>query len=393
MRTPLRIGHSLIAAALLSGAAASVAAQPAGHVTVDFPVQTTSASGTPSDTVGIVSGSGSIEHWFSKDRGRVFYELSMDRFRTAEAFDTWLHNAGAVGNFAVRGSTVNVGGALFWRENSGGWSDAGFRGVNLQSSIERSLPKGTLTAAYNFYARSFPDAQALNQVEHYGHVRGVVNLPTRTTFVGVAGAGWKRYDGDVTEMLATAPLPEAGMRGRGRGALLLGSMSSYRLLNEPVARTLWMWSARAAQSLDDRTGIWVEHEQRRANGDAPPALVWTPPLYYDDGVYDDPYVVETRTWRAGVRHVFAAGHQLGASVDRAVRRFDGLDIVNEEGISGGQRSDTLLRNGVDTEITVRSSGAFDVVLLASYGYVRNTSNDRAETYRSHIGSLGLSFRF
>jgi hypothetical protein len=272
---------------------------------------------------------------------------------------------------------MSTGAAAFWRSNSGGWADAGFRGVNLQSTIERTVSRVTFTAAYNLYLRTFPEAAALNQQEHDGYVRALVNLQSRTTLVGVASSGWKRYDGDLTEMI----------RGRGRSTI------SYTSVSQPATRTRWTWSARIAQSLDDRTGVWIEHEQRRANGDTPPALVWTPPLFYEDGVYDDPYVVEARTWRAGARHVFARGDELAVRINHSVRDFDGLSVLDDAGTPITGRSDTLWRNGLDAEIVLRSTHALDLILLAGYGYVHNTSIDPAETYRSHIGSIGLSIRF
>jgi hypothetical protein len=384
---PFRI---FAAVALLSWLADPVIAQPAGTMTFEFPIQATTVTGGPDQRAGILSGSGSIEHWFAQDRARVFYELAVDRFRTEEEWDTWLHNAGAVRTFAFGDTRVNTGAAAFWRVNSGGWADASFRGVNLQSTVERTLSRGGLTAAYNLYLRTFTDAPALDQMEHHGSLRGRVNLQSRTTLVGILSSGWKRYDGDPAEMIEVAS--GGATRGRGRAAMLLNpTMSTSR--SQPATRTLWTWSARVAQSLDDRTGVWVEREQRRANGDAPPALVWTPPLFYDDGVYDDPYVVESRSWRAGARRVFARGDELAIRIDRSVRDFDGLDVLDDAGIAMATRSDTLLRSGIDAEIVIRSTPAVDLILLAGYGYVRNTSKDEAETYRSQIGSIGLSIRF
>jgi hypothetical protein len=380
------------AVVLLSWPAAPVVAQPTGTATFELPVQTTTVSGGPGQTVGILSGAGSIEHWFAQDRARLFYDVSLDRFRTAEAFDTWLHNAGGVRTFALGKTSVDTGAAVFWRANSGGWADAGFRGINLQSVVERSLQQGTLTAAYNLHRRAFPDAPSLDQTEHYGHVRALVNLQTRTTIVGTAGGGWKRYEGDSVSQVETM-LEPGTLRGRRRVTGLLAPVITYGSTGQPARRTLWTWSARLAQSLDDRTGIWIEHQKRQASGDAPPALVWTPPLFYDDGVYDDPYVVEARTWQAGARHLFARGDELAVWVSRSDREFEGLDALDESGIAIGPRADRLLRGGLDVEVALRSTPVVDVMLLAGYGYTRNRSNDSAEIYRSHIASIGLSFRF
>jgi hypothetical protein len=379
--------------ALLSFLAAPAGAQPAGAVTFELPMQRTSVAGAPDETARIVSGSASLEHWFSQERARVFYEISLDRFHTADAWDTWLHNAGAVRTFVVGNTSVDTGAALFWRANSGGWADAGFRGLNVQSTLRQALTTGSVTASYNFYLRAFADASALDQVEHYGSVRALANLQSRTTLVAAASVGWKRYDGDFVESIETAAASSAA-RGQGRGAaMLLRPVATYTRIGDAVSRTLWTWSARVAQSLADRTGAWVEHEQRRTDGEAPPALVWTPPLFYDDGVYDDPYAIEARTWRAGARHVFARGDELAIWTSRSARNFMGLGVLDERGAVVDERTDTLGRSGVDAAILLRSTSLVDVVLLAGYGHVRNVSNDPAETYRSHVGTLGLTLRW
>src|SRR5512145_296262 len=101
------------AAAALSWVAVPVLAQPTGAVTVALPLQTTTASIGSTETAGIISGSGSLEHWFAQDRGRLFYYGSLDRYRTTEPFDTWLHNAGGVRTFAWGPTSVNTGAAAF----------------------------------------------------------------------------------------------------------------------------------------------------------------------------------------------------------------------------------------------------------------------------------------
>jgi hypothetical protein len=374
---------------LLSWLATPGLAQPAGAVTFEMPIQSSSVAGAPAETARIASGSASIEHWFSQERARVFYEVSLDRFRTADAWDTWLHNAGAVRTFALGNTSLDTGAALFWRANSGGWADAGFHGANVQSTLRRELKAGSVSASYNFYLRTFSDAPALDQVEHYGSVRALTNLQSRTTLVGAVSVGWKRYAGDVVETIPATPAATAA-RGQGRGAMLLRPLTTYPQNGEGVSRRLWTWSARVAQSLDDRTGVWVEHEQRGANGEPPPALVWTPPLFYDDGVYDDPYAIEARTWRAGARHVFARGDELAVWTSRSARDFIGLGVLDESGAAIAERSDTLGRSGIDATIVLRSTSRFDLLLLAGYEHVRNESNDWAEAYRSHVASLGLS---
>lgn len=392
-RTVRRIVHeTTTTVVLVSCFSAPALAQPAGAVTLQIPVQHTSAAGEPDETAPIVAGSASLEHWFSQERGRVFYEVELDRFQTNDAWATWLHNAGAVRTFEVGKTIVDIGAAAFWRANSGGWADAGFHGVNVQSGLRHDLAAGSLTAGYNFYLRNFSHAPALDQAEHYSNVRALANLPSRTTLIGAASVGWKRYEGDGVETVETTTTSNMG-RGQGRRDMLLRPVTVYSRTEGMASRTLWTWSARVAQSLTDRTGIWLEHEQRRTAGDPPPALVWTPPLFYDDGVYDDPYAIDAGTWRAGARHVFARGDELGVWTSRSLRDFVGLGVFDDSGAVVDERSDTLVRSGIDVSIVLQSTSRLDLVMLGGYGYVWNESNDRAETYRSHVGSIGLSIRF
>lgn len=383
-----RLMHAVLFVLLTSPAWA----QPAGSVTVQVPVQRTTSSGDGIDTSSIVSGAASIEHWFAHDLGRVFYEVALDRYQTDDAWDTWLHNAGGVRTFTFGKTSLDAGAAFFWRATSGGWADAGFRGVNLQSSVQRELPRGSVMVGHNFYVRRFEDAPALDQIEHAGNVRALANFPSRTTLIAAASVGWKRYDGGTIATSASGDAGSAG-RGPGRGNMLLRPVVTYSIAGDPIRRTSWSWSARVAQSLDDRTGVWMEREERRTDGEPPPAIVWTPPLFYDDGVYDDPYAIEARTWRAGVRHLFARGDELGVWASRSQRGYAGLGVLDATGEVSGQRTDTLVRGGVDATILLQATSRVDLRLVGGYGYVKNGSNDAAEAYRSHVVSLGLNLRF
>ena len=381
-------------AVLLASAASPVLGQPTGAVTLEFPLQSTTVLDAPTETASLVSGSGSFGQRFAEGQGRVFYDVSLDQYGTVAPFGTHLHNAGGVYTFELGEWRVSPGAAGFWRVNSGAWTDTGFRGFNLQSTVERTLGSGTVTGAYNVFRRGFPAMAALSHLEHYGYVRSATSFQTRTTIVGSIGAGWKRYDGEAVEAVDLVPAPLAARESRGGGAraAALEPAVADGSIRQPAVRTLWVWSARIAQSLDDRTGVWVEREERRPGGDPPPTVVWTPPLFYDDGVYDDPYVVEAFTWRGGGRHVFARGDEVAVWIDSSERRFAPVDL---SGTSDAvlHRADRRFRTGIDAEVVVRSTRAADILLVAGYTYYRNQSSDADETYRSHIGSAGFSVRF
>lgn len=370
---------------------AAAFAQPAGEVVFELPIQWTSGITDDTERQQRLGGSAAFDYLFGGERGRVFYEMTLDTFATPEAERTWLHNGGITGTFGGTERSFTLGGSAFWRANEGTWADAGFRGVNLLASMQLK-PREPLafSGAYAFYVRSFPDQSALDQVEHYGSWRALVNLPSRTTLVGAVTAGHKSYDGrelvfvEPTDPIEIVPVP-IGSQGAmmGRGFRQSGFIPLHvETIGGPGARTEWSWAARVAQSLADRTGVWIEREQRRTSGDLPPAIVWTPPLFYEDGVYDDPYVIDADTWRAGVKHLFAGGAEIGATASVSDRTYAGLT-----------RADRLTRGLIDTSWPLMSgkSGSLDAVI--AYSYFRNTSNELGESYRAHQFSAGVRLGF
>ncbi len=375
---------------------AAAQAQSSGTVTFEVPFQWTAQSEDAGDTRQDFGAAIDLEHLFASERGRLFYQMTMDSFGAPEGLRTWLHNAGAMGTFGSETRAIDIGGSFFWRANQDAWSDAGFRGVNLLASA-RVKPAETVTIAssYALYLRSFAEQPALDQVEHFGSVRALANLQTRTTLVGVVSIGRKNYDGRETVLvvgdlpadvaLGAGPAVDMGAGGaqgaRGWRQSLLFPVQ-VETIGGPGARTEWSWAARIAQSLDDRTGVWIEREERRTRGELPPAIVWTPPLFYDDGVYDDPYVIDARTWRAGARHVFSAGAEVGGWVSESDRSYAGLT-----------RTDTLRRAGIESIIPLLGGAQGDVSAVLGYSYFRNASSDALESYRAHQASIGVRFGF
>jgi hypothetical protein len=391
------VRHHLIAVCAIACAtamASPAAGQTSGSITLGVPVQRTSVAGEPSATEPLISADGVIDYGFGGDRGRLFYETSLDRFDAGGAWSTWLHNVGAAGTFKAGGAAIDAGAAVFWRANSGGWSDAGFRGFNLASGIEREFTRATLGGGYSFYKRTFDEVPTLDQIEHFGHMRALANFETRTTIVGAVSAGWKHYDGGVVPGLDDAPIDASpAMASRGpQGWRWLGTAPGISLRGAGAARTQFTWLARIAQSVADRTGVWLEHERRATAGDTPPAVVWTPPMFYDDGVYDDPYAIDSATWRAGAKQVLARG-DVRATLIHSVRDFAGVAVVAADGQAGPGRADRLMRAGIDVTVAIWSSRGVELDLLGAYGFVRNRSNDPFESYRAHVISTGLRAGF
>jgi hypothetical protein len=372
----------LVAVAVLACMPEPSAAQTSGEVTLEVPVQWFSATTEPTTTRRNAAGGFTIEHVVGDERGRVFYDMSMDAFGGSSGARTWLHNGGATVVFGNRRRALETGGSLFWRANEGDWGDAGFSGVSA-TAIGYLQPRDdvSLIGSYGFYQRNFADQPALDQLEHFFSLRFLVNLPSRTTLVASSSLGRKTYDGgEVTFGETSDAGPPHARRRAGRGFFV--PTNPWGEVGEPAARTRWSWFARVAQSLADRTGVWIEVERRNTSGDMPPAIVWTPPLFYDDGVYDDPYVFDLAAWRAGMTHVWAWELEMHVWLDYGKRDFAGLS-----------RSDRLLRAGIDGSLPVVRRAAAGLDLTASYQYVRDDSTEALESYRAHVVAAGVRIRF
>ena len=57
------------------------------------------------------------------------------------------------------------------------------------------------------------------------------------------------------------------------------------------------------------------------------------------------------------------------------------------------RSDRLFRTALEVSVPVLSRTAFDLDLLAGYGYIDNRSTEILEQYRTHVFSAGLRAGF
>jgi len=375
--------RSILLAAVLVLVSLPAAAQPAGQFQFDVPLRWTQAEGESTDRQHDVAATLGLEHLIAGERVRLFYDLDVDAFGTQESLRTWLHNAGAIGTWGSARRAFDLGGAVFWRANEGAWSDAGFKGVNLLTSFRLQPRQGlTLATSYALYARTFADEPALDQREHFGSFRVLANLATRTTVIGVLSLGHKNYDGRaVTTVYEEASYGQASHGGRGWGMGMFAP-AEVEVTGAPGSRRQWTWAARVAQSLDDRTGVWLEREERRTGGELPPAIVWTPPMFYEDGVYDDPYVIDAKSWRASARHVFAGGHEISAWGSRADRAYAGL-----------VRADVLIRAAAEgvAPLTERANASFD--LVARYAFFRNESSDALQSYQAHQVSIGLRLGF
>jgi hypothetical protein len=127
----------------------------------------------------------------------------------------------------------------------------------------------------------------------------------------------------------------------------------------------------------------------------PPALVTTPALFFDDGVYDDPFASEARGWRATLKHVRPGGATFEAWVDGVRKDFTATLALDAEGAplqAAALRADRIVRAAASVSLPLLPSrtGAVELSLLARYDFTRQRSNDAFYRYTAHGATLGLS---
>ena len=64
---------------------------------------------------------------------------------------------------------------------------------------------------------------------------------------------------------------------------------------------------RVAQSMTDRTSVSLQYSRRDSFGALPTAVVTTPALFFDDGVYDDPYASDAGALRVSLKRLLRNG--------------------------------------------------------------------------------------
>jgi hypothetical protein len=124
-------------------------------------------------------------------------------------------------------------------------------------------------------------------------------------------------------------------------------------------------------------------------------VVTTPALFFEDGVYDDPYASDASAVRAVLKHLFAGGAEAGIEgywVDKAYAATVALDETGEPRPDGALRADTVWRAGAWASLPVLGSrtGAFALALELGWQYTRHRSNDAFYRYHAHGVRVGLS---
>lgn len=366
-----------------------------------------SASTTPREDGTAQSGTATAEYRFAEGRGRVFYEVDAGTFTTPGEWGYAVQGAGAVYRFEPSATNrLFAGGSASWRANGASWDSADYQALSAFLNVEaQPRPTASWRTGYRVDWRRFPDLAAMDQVEHSGFASVLVNLPSRTTLIGEAHVGGKTYGGGLTSVEYSSPagLVQSGQgTRRGMGPSLrprvLAGLHAVTAQHPDIQAGQVTWFARVAQSLADRLAVQAEASQRVTFGEVAPAVISTPEMYFDDGVYDDPYASDAVTWRLGLKRVFASGGELTAGTTWFDKDYTGtpaLDASGQPGAVPELRSDEVWRVGVDVKVPLWPSrtGTLDLALVGGYLYTRSSSNDAFYTYRSHGLTVGLSMGY
>jgi len=347
-----------------------------------------------------------LEHQWLDSRLRVFYTLAAGTYTTPGDWRYMTNNGGAVGRVDLSPNTrLFLGGSAWWRANGDAWESANYRGLSGNANLEHQLrPGATLRTGYVFDWRRFPDFEAMDQAEHRGFASLLVNLASRTTLVGEATAGTKSYGGGLITTTIVSPASGSGAgsgRGRGPGMVLTVrpvTEHTITLEGETIRAGQLTIFGRLAQSLADRTALQVQASWRTTFGDNPPAVITTPELFFDDGVYDDPYASNAATIRASFKHVLGNGATLEGGGTRFDKRYTGTPALDASGtpLPGlPLREDDVWRADASLwwPLLADHTGPMELGLRATYAFTRSDSNDAFYQYRSHTLGLGLAISY
>ena len=364
-----------------------------------------SPEGSAKESRGTIDGGLDAEALFASERGRVFYALDAGTFSSPGDWSFLQHDAGMTWRLGdTSGPHVFLGASGTLRRNGDAWAAADYDAVGAKANFVWSPHAGlTLRAGALADARRFGEIPALDQVEGRGFASVLANLPSRTTLIGEVVLGGKSYAGETILVPIEDPsVPPVAQGQGGRGRSAGGGMGPG--LRPPAGLPVTegdesagqlTWLVRAAQSLGLRTGLSLEYTRRSVFGAVPPVVVTTPPVLFEDGVYDDPYASDASAVRAVLKHVFAGGATAevgGHWLDKAYVSTVALDASGEPVPDGALRADTVWRAAASASMPVLGSrtGSVSLALELRWEYTRHRSNDAFYRYDAHALGVGIS---
>ncbi len=399
------LGHSVVPSVVIALflIAPSASAQPAFEATIGRALDSMGAT-SGGDDRGITAGGLLLEQWVASERLRLYYDLDAGDYSTPGDWGYFLHQAGATwrAELGQGGSRLFVGGEGTWRDNGASWAAAGYKAFGAFANVETRPREGvTLRTGYRFDLRRFPDYAELDQAEHGVFGSLLVNLPSRTTVIGEVRLGGKSYQGLEATVSAADAEVGATMAGpiRGHGTNGAGALNhvaaAWRQMAADDRAGQVSWMGRVAQSLADRTGVSVQYYQRATFGSLPSIMVVTPALFFDDGVYDDPYASEQRTASTSLTQAFARGDSIAAWGSWSRKAYTATPAYGLDGepLDGEPlRDDRIWRAGAawTHAFLPDRTGPLAVDVVLRYTYTRHQSNDLFYNYRSHVAGLSVT---
>jgi hypothetical protein len=393
----------LVCIALSSLIATLAEAQPAFTVALGRGISSLGVPGAPSDMRPATTGTIAAEHQFASERVRLFYDLEAGSPVAGPEWHYFEHLAGVTVKLPLgTGSPLSLflTPSVTWHSNGPAWSEADYRAIGGSANLEvHPSQTTTVRTGYRIDKRTFPSLAEMNQTEQGAFLSVHASFATRTTIIAEARVGRKSYEGapgfeGAGYDAGSWPVTQAGGRGTGLG-YRRPVVSSGSGDGSASASHQFAWFGRLAQSLTDRTGAWVQVAQRAAFGTPPPAIITTPPLYFDDGVYDDPFASDGLTVAANLKHHFAAGMVLEARVSKARKDYNTAVALDLDGIalSGSPlRRDWLNHASLSWTLPLlrELTGPVGLELGVGYAFDRHRSNDLFYNYTSHAVGLSIA---
>jgi hypothetical protein len=288
-----------------------------------------------------------------------------------------------------------------------------------------------LRTGIRFDARRFADEAALDQNEINVFGSALVNFQSRTTLIGEISWGTKRFlDGALVsaEPLASPPGPledattgtggaQVGGSGRGNsgmgnagapGAGAAAAAAARAAMQQGMWRSVYVTTSsgsdgparqvtlfgRVAQSLADRVALSFEASRRNAGSVVAPAVIETPEMLIDDGVYDDPFASDATTWRTGVKYAGASGRIVEGGFSRWLKFYEATPALDANGVAvpGVMRDDTVWRFDATWREPIAQSrtGLVSLALVATYSFMDSSSTDAYYNYDAHRFRVGVS---
>jgi hypothetical protein len=121
-------------------------------------------------------------------------------------------------------------------------------------------------------------------------------------------------------------------------------------------------------------------------------------LFFEDGIYDDPFASNAHALRGTLKRVFSSGAQLeggGTWLRKDYRASPPLDLDGTVNAAAGTRADRISRAGdAWTQPVLRNrTGPIGLDLVVDYWHTTHHSNDAFYNYTSHALGLGVSVSY